>query len=110
MRLIIFWLLALVGTLAAVFTGYFWLDRPVAIWVHQLRNPHNEILLRLGHISDPTVSLAIVGFFLLGLITFLKSPLSKAYAIGFLCSVNIVFVEVVKDRLKFLFGRTWPET
>ena len=110
MRLLIFWLWGGAGTAVAVFVGYFWLDRPVAIWLHQFRNSHSEILLGLGHVSDPMVSLAIVGFFLLAVMTFLKSPLSKAHAMGFLCSINIAFVEVVKDRLKFLFGRTWPET
>ena len=40
----------------------------------------------------------------------LGRPLSHNQANTFICSLSIIFTEAIKNALKFIFGRTWPET
>ena len=68
------------------------------------------MLEQLGHISDPLVPLAIIGFIFFGLQTLSGRSLRKYQATAFLASNAVIIAEGIKDQLKFLFGRTWPET
>jgi membrane-associated phospholipid phosphatase len=99
------------GTVAAVAISYQWVDRPIALLVHDhLRRPHHGVLDQLTHIPDPLIPLAVVTLVVLGLWALAGRPLSKYQATAFVCSLSVVLTETVKDQLKFIFGRTWPET
>jgi membrane-associated phospholipid phosphatase len=37
-------------------------------------------------------------------------PLSWHQVNIFVCSLSVIFTEMIKNILKFIFGRTWPET
>jgi membrane-associated phospholipid phosphatase len=111
MRSIFLWLASLLGTVGAVLVSYLWLDRPIALWANDhFWRPHRGILVRLGHIPDPLIPLAVVGFVLLGLRALLGRSFSKFQATIFVCSVSVIVAETIKNLLKFTFGRTWPET
>ena len=110
-RPISIWLAGLLGTAVAIIVSFLWLDRPIALWAHHyIRLPHRGIINQLGYTPDPIVMLAVALFMLLGLQTLLGRSLSYNQAIAFICSLSVVFSETIKDLLKFIFGRTWPET
>lgn len=111
MRSIIQWLLGLIATVAAVSISFQWADRPIALMVHKdLGRPHSGIFEKLTHIPDPLVPLAVLTFILLGLRALIGRSLSSYQAAAFVCSLSVIFAETTKDQLKFVFGRTWPET
>jgi membrane-associated phospholipid phosphatase len=45
----------------------------------------------------------------LGLRALARGALSRWEIASILCSLSVVLAEAIKDQLKFLFGRTWPE-
>jgi membrane-associated phospholipid phosphatase len=111
MRSIVQWFLSLAGTVVAVAIAFLWIDRPLSLWVHaNLRHPNNHTFEQLTHIPDPLLPLAVMAFVALGLWVLAGRPLSRLQAVLFLCSMSLVFAETTKNQLKFIFGRTWPET
>jgi membrane-associated phospholipid phosphatase len=103
------WLLSLAVTTLAVAISYMWLDRPIALLM-RVQLPYHDAFARLTHIPDPFIPLGVVTFVSLGLWTMSGSPLSKIQASALVCSISLVMAEVTKSHLKFIFGRTWPNT
>jgi membrane-associated phospholipid phosphatase len=102
---------SVVATAAAVAISFQWFDRPIALMVHQyFRHPHRGTLDQLTHISDPLIPLAVVVFVGLGLKALYDRSLTNYQAAAFVCSLSVLFAESIKDQLKYIFGRTWPET
>ena len=111
MRSIYQWLVGLIVTALAVTISFQWADRPIALMVHNdLGRPHSGIFEKLTHIPDPLVPLAVVTFMALGLRALIGRPQSRHQGAAFVCSLSVIFAETTKDQLKFIFGRTWPET
>lgn len=106
------WLAALAVVFVAVAICYLWVDRPLAVWVHAHRIGYHsrELLEPLTHIPDPLIPLGAATFFLLGLRSFAGRPLRKIYDVIVVCGFSVVMGEQVKDALKWVFGRPWPET
>ncbi len=101
------WLLILALVALTVSVSYFWIDRPLAAFLHDQR-PHIPRIL--AQISDPLIWIAAITFFALGLLTLAGRPLSKMHTALLLCSLSLLVAETIKNYLKFVFGRTWPET
>lgn len=112
MRAIFIWLAGLAGTSLAVAVCYFWLDRPIALWVHgHLRLGFHGTLTRFSHIPDPLIPLAVVALIVLGLRAAVSRSLPGNYgAATFVASVSVLASEAIKNQLKFVFGRSWPES
>lgn len=112
MRSILVWLVTFVGTAIAVGIAYHWLDRPIALWVHtHIGFGHHGVLHRFGRYPDPLIPLAVVVFLVLGLrAVVLRSLPSNFQAAAFICSLAVLATEAIKDELKVVFGRTWPES
>ena len=105
------WFASLLGVAAATVASFLWLDRPLAIFVHQhFRYQHREIIDKLSHFPNPLVLLAVVLSVILGLRMFLGRPLSRHQADTFVCGLAVIVTETIKNMLKLIFGRTWPET
>lgn len=105
------WLIGFLGTSALITVSYRWFDRPIALWVHDhFRHSNHEMIRKLGHFPDPLIPLAIFGIVFLGLRSLTRRLLSAHEVTAFVCSIAIIVAEVLKDQLKYLFGRTWPET
>ena len=99
------------ATAAMVAVSFQWLDRLIALLVHsEQRHTYNGVWEWLTHIPNPLIPLALIGFVVLGLRALISRSLSNAQAAAFVCSLSVIFAETTKDQLKFLFGRTWPET
>jgi membrane-associated phospholipid phosphatase len=111
MRALFLWLASLMATSVAVAISFQWLDRPIALMIHgHLWRPHHGMWEQSTRIPDPLIPLAVVVFVLLGLRALLGRPLSNYQAAAFVCSLSVIAAEATKDQLKFIFGRTWPET
>jgi membrane-associated phospholipid phosphatase len=103
------WSLGLLATAIAVTVSYRWLDRPIAQFAHdQLQ--HFHLFEKLTHIADALTPLAIVAFVILGLRGLTVDRLSRFQTVVLLSGVTLAVAVIVKDQLKFAFGRPWPET
>ena len=103
------WLVSLAGIVVAVVTSYQWLDRAVALFAHR-DVAHHEVFGELTHIPDPLLPVAIVIFVGAGLIVMSGRRLPRLHATVLLCAMSAMIAEVTKSVLKYVFGRTWPET
>ncbi len=103
------WLIALALTAAFCAVSYAWFDRPIAFFMHrELGQP--ALLVHLPRISEGLVVAAACVFVLLGLRGLTGRPLSRLEAVILLCGLSIIVAAAIKGELKFVFGRTWPET
>jgi membrane-associated phospholipid phosphatase len=103
------WLVCLFLTGASAFVSYKWVDRPIAFFVHDHLG-QNVIFVWLQRIPESFPPLAALAFVALGLFALNKGRFSMFQAVMLLCSLSLVVADAIKDQLKFLFGRTWPET
>ncbi len=103
------WAIALALTALAVAISYQWLDRPIAYFAHA--HFHNEPLFtRLTLIPEFFAPLAVLAFLVLGLRALVEKPLTRLEAVTLLCALSLVVASAIKNQLKLVFGRTWPET
>lgn len=93
----------------ATSAAYAWLDRPVARFAHT-EFAHHQAFAQLTHIPDPLGPMAVIVFIALGLSVLGERPLPKLGAVALMCSISLVMAAATKNLLKFVFGRTWPET
>jgi membrane-associated phospholipid phosphatase len=108
-RRITLWLIWLALTAAFCAASYAWFDRPIAFFMHKtLEQP--VLLAQLPRISEWLVVAAAGVFVLLGLRGLTGRPLSRPEAVILLCGLSIIVAAALKSELKFIFGRTWPET
>ena len=111
MRALRGWLLALVLCALAVVISYYWLDRPIALFVHSQFPRNIRVLLEpVTYIPNPLIWVATITFLAFGIRGLAGRPLSKVQTAILLCSVSLIVAETIKGELKFVFGRTWPET
>jgi membrane-associated phospholipid phosphatase len=103
------WSLGLLGTVIAVTVSYLWLDRPIAQFAHDELQGY-RLFGKLTLIPDALVPLAIVALVVLGLRGLTAPRLSRFQTVVLLCSATLAVAVIVKDQLKFAFGRPWPET
>jgi membrane-associated phospholipid phosphatase len=83
-------------------------DRAVSTWAHTLNRP--APLEWLTHIIDPFVPAASIGLAAIAIAAmFGWRPGPFGRAVIALC-ISVLIATVLKEELKFLFGRTWPET
>jgi membrane-associated phospholipid phosphatase len=105
------WFACLIATTVMIVISFQWFDRPIAFFVHDyLRRPHHEVFDQVAQIPSPFIPLAIIVFLVLGLRAMIGRALSYFQAAAFLCSLSVIIADTTKDQLKFVFGRTWPET
>jgi membrane-associated phospholipid phosphatase len=103
------WSLGFLGTAIAVVVCYLWLDRPIAHFAHeQLQSFHPFEKLTL--IPEALTPLAVVAFVLLGLRGLAGRRLSRFQTVTLLSGISLAVAVIIKDQLKFAFGRAWPET
>jgi membrane-associated phospholipid phosphatase len=103
------WLALLSGTVAIVLIAILWIDKPVAFLVNGLFGSRD-----FSHLaSSPVVSLPLIAAFIFvafGILSLLGRRLSQIETAVLLCDISALIAEVVKDQLKYAFGRTWPDS
>jgi membrane-associated phospholipid phosphatase len=103
------WSLGFLATTIAVVVSYLWLDRPIAQIAHdELQRFH--LFETLTHIPEALTPLVVVAVLVLGLRGLTRQPLSRFQTVLLLSGASLAVAVVVKDQLKFAFGRPWPET
>lgn len=101
---------ALIVCAASVLLSIAFLDRPVADFAHSVLRPHAGWFSALTHVVDPVpvaAGLTAGGFALHVLLGGKVGPrgwLILRVALAVLAAIAL------KEQLKVLFGRTWPET
>jgi membrane-associated phospholipid phosphatase len=103
------WSLGFLGTAIAITVCYLWLDRPIAQFApDELQRFH--LFEKLTLIPEALTPLAVVAFMVLGLRGLTGGRLSRLQTVMLLSGVSLAVAVIIKDQLKFAFGRTWPET
>ncbi|HXF88351.1 MAG TPA: phosphatase PAP2 family protein [Xanthobacteraceae bacterium] len=102
--------IAFVLTAAAVTAAYVWIDRPVSYFAHAQLAQYRPIFHQMQRTPEFFASVAVVVFALAGYFVLLRRPLSRLLAVLLLSGVSLGVGAIIKDQLKFVFGRTWPET
>jgi membrane-associated phospholipid phosphatase len=100
---------ALVLGVIAVVLAYFFVDRPVAWFVHDHRFYPDDILAWLPLVSDWLTGLVVLGIVVV-LAWRVWRPGGPLQTLLLAISVNLVVTAGIKNVLKWAFGRTWPET
>jgi membrane-associated phospholipid phosphatase len=103
------WVVSFVFTAASIFVSYKWIDRPMAFFVHD-RTSQSGIFVLLQKIPEAFPPLAALVFVALGVLALTRRRFSTFQAVMLLCGLSLVVADAIKNQLKFVFGRTWPET
>ena len=105
------WLWSAVACVVLVVFSYFVLDQPIATFVHEYF--HNKKLFDIPtHIVDPFLPAAAFMLAIVGIANVVGWKLGGPDAENAVlrASLSLVAAIVIKDQLKIVFGRTWPET
>ena len=86
------------------------IDRPAALLSHADLAGHRAVFDALTHIVDPLPPLAAIGIGASGFAVLLGWRPGPAGRTLIACCVATLMAIVLKDELKFAFGRLWPET
>ena len=120
------WLVDLILTVAFVLASVQWFDGPVALWAYDIfQGPHIPTQLADQIVSVPLVSaigfvtladqnvsvalISAIGFIICGLVAIMGRRFSKLESVVAICVMSTLAKIVIKDQLKFAFGRTWPD-
>jgi membrane-associated phospholipid phosphatase len=103
------WSLGLLGTAVAVTVSYLWLDRPIAHLAHD-HFAQFHLFEKLTLVPEALTPIAVVAFLALGLRGLKGEGLSRLQTVLLVSGISLAVAVVIKDQLKFAFGRTWPET
>jgi membrane-associated phospholipid phosphatase len=105
------WIVTLLGVVAAIVFSVLWIDRPLALFAHNyFRFVVRGAVAELSYFPNPLFLVALVLSVILTLRMIFGRPLSWHQVNIFVCSLGVIFTEIIKNILKFIFGRTWPET
>jgi len=103
------WTYAWVGTIASVIASILFVDRPVALFVHDnLRQP--ALFATPLSWPEPVVPAALIIILSGATWVFSGRPLVDLGRIVLKASAAVIFAASAKTTLKIVFGRTWPET
>lgn len=102
------WLFSLTAVILTATISYWWLDRSIAR-LASARLSHHETFARVSQMPDPFLPLAAVVLIGLALWSISGRLLSRAQTVAVVSSLSVLIAEAIKNQLKFVFGRTWPE-
>jgi membrane-associated phospholipid phosphatase len=101
-----FW--AVLSAVVLIGLSIAFVDRPASTWAHALMHP--AFFVRLTHLVDPVLPAAIIGLAAAGVAAALGWRPQACGKTLIACCLTAVIAVVIKEQLKFVFGRTWPET
>jgi membrane-associated phospholipid phosphatase len=103
------WLAGFVMTATVVLVSVQWIDRPIALWIFDVFGGRRIPTQTADRIfSIPFVTTIV--FVICGIIAITGRRFSKLEATIAMCAISTLASTVIKDQLKFVFGRTWPDT
>ena len=105
-RIFKLWLGSLLLVAVFALISVTWFDKPVATWAHDIFGSP-----KFGGIESlPILPTFAVVFVLYGFAAILGRRFSKPETAVLLCTVSLLATEVIKSQLKFVFGRTGPDS
>jgi len=103
------WLRSAFACIVLVVIAYYGVDRPVATFAHEhLRGM--AAFIWLTHIQDPLLPLACLSLVTMAAWRAAGIRRNRAGSVVLRCSLSLIGALAIKDQLKLIFGRTWPET
>ena len=102
-------LIAVILGCIAVVVCYFFIDRPVAWFVHNHRFYPDDLLLWASRVSNWLTYLVIVGIVAM-FVWRLWRAAGPFQTLLLAIAANLIATAGIKTLLKWVFGRTWPET
>jgi membrane-associated phospholipid phosphatase len=103
------WVLSFSLTIVLVVISYEWLDQPIAYFAHADFHGITAFPL-MTRIPEWLSSLCVAALVIIGLRALMGRPLSRLETVVLLSGISLAVAATIKDQLKMLFGRTWPET
>jgi len=104
------WLIAAVATPAFAVLSYFFVDRPLATLSYENLRPYRKLFDAMTRIVDPFAAVAGVVFLVAIVQVARRRQIGPLLSALLRASAGLCATIVVKDQLKYAFGRTWPET
>ena len=104
------WAIALTICVLCITVSYYWIDRPVAYFVHnELRGYRDifDVATRLPKLIGPFVTACTL---VLGVRAVTRRRLTEIQTAIVLSALSLAVSDAPENWLKFAFGRTWPET
>jgi membrane-associated phospholipid phosphatase len=104
------WLVGLLLTAVIVWISFQWFDQSIALWV---RDTFGAKHVPVAATESPALSISVLPvcvFILSGLLAIAGRRFSKLETAVALCTMSAMAAIVVKDQLKLVFGRTWPDS
>ena len=99
----------LAGALA-VLACIAWIDAPLAVWVHQAGLPSHRLLLDLTYVPEAYAAGAALVLLLTPLRLAMRAGAGRGERVLLAMSVSLALASLLKEVLKVVFGRAWPET
>ena len=109
MRNLSIFLVSLLLTVALVAIAFLWLDQPLSYFAHDQLAQY-RVFKDMQRTPEFMVVFACLIFALVGFFVLVRQPLNKLMSALLLSGVSLAVATQIKDQLKFVFGRTWPET
>jgi membrane-associated phospholipid phosphatase len=88
---------------------YFWLDRPLALFLHRnIADKTVFVWLQRLPVTFPLLSSLILAW--CGLWTLMDRSFSRVQSVALTCSISFISTSLINSQLKYAFGRTWTNT
>jgi membrane-associated phospholipid phosphatase len=86
-----------------------WLDRPLSTWSHQ--HLHDvAVFVWMTQIVEPLPLVAVAGLAVIAAAVVAGWRPGPRSRVLLACCLAVLVAGAIKEELKFVFGRTWPET
>jgi membrane-associated phospholipid phosphatase len=104
------WLVSLLLTAVIVLISIQWLDRSIALEVRAIFGQRNlPIELTESPLTSTSLAAALA-FAVFGILATMGRTFSKFEVTIAICVISTLAAIIMKDQLKVVFGRTWPDT
>ncbi len=101
----------LLSALGLIAFAIAFVDRPASTWSHAEDLRRFPLFDALTHLVDPLLPGALLGLIAVGLAVACGGWKPGEKGLTFVAScLAVVVAYAIKERLKFMFGRTWPDT
>jgi membrane-associated phospholipid phosphatase len=104
------WTIGLLICGVSITASYYFIDRPVAYFAHAELREYRAIFDLGGRIPIVVGPLVIGCTLILGVRAAIRRPLTVIQTSVVLSALSLAVSDILKNWLKFAFGRTWPET
>ena len=87
-----------------------WIDAPLAIFLHAHKPDSTAWLLAFTHIPNVLVLASVLTLLLAPLRAAWRRPLTRVERTALAMALSLAVAAFLKEALKYVFGRAWPET